>query len=122
MANACCARPSPGSSFAGTRGDFRLTTAQGQVGAALYRHFGLRSDEEGTVLLLRAGTLLTDSDAAIGIASDLGWPWRAASLLRFLPRTVRDPLYRLVARNRFRLFGRRERCWLPNGSEVDHIL
>ncbi|HYJ82783.1 MAG TPA: DCC1-like thiol-disulfide oxidoreductase family protein, partial [Allosphingosinicella sp.] len=53
---------------------FRLTIAQGPLGAALYRHFGLRADEEGTILLLDGGRLLTDSDAALAIAAGLGWP------------------------------------------------
>jgi predicted DCC family thiol-disulfide oxidoreductase YuxK len=101
---------------------FRLTTAQGPLGSALYRHFGLRPDEEGTILVLKGGRLLTDSDAVIAIPVGLGWPWRAAAAFRIAPRPLRDAVYRLVARNRFRWFGRRETCWRPEPADADRIL
>lgn len=101
---------------------FRLTTAQSPLGASLYRHFGLRSDGEGTLLVLEGGRLLTDSDAVIAIPAGLGWPWRIAASLAIVPRPLRDRLYRGVARNRFRWFGRRESCWIPSPAESDRIL
>ena len=104
------------------RRHFRLTVAQGPLGAALYRHFALRADEEGTMIVLRGGHLLTDSDAAIAIARGLGWPWRAAAALRLVPRPARDAFYRWVARNRFRWFGRRASCWMPAPADADRLL
>ena len=101
---------------------FRLTVAQGPLGAALYRHFALGAGEEGTILVLDGGRLLTDSDAALAIAAGLGWPWRIAAALRVVPRPLRDPLYRWVARNRFRWFGRRETCWMPEPADSERIL
>jgi predicted DCC family thiol-disulfide oxidoreductase YuxK len=101
---------------------FRLTHAQSPLGLALYRHFGLRSDEQGTMLVIRDGRLLTHSDAAIAIADGLGWPWRAARLATLVPRFARNVVYRWIARNRFRWFGRRETCWLPAPQLRDRIL
>jgi predicted DCC family thiol-disulfide oxidoreductase YuxK len=101
---------------------FRLTTAQGPLGSALYRHFGLRSDESGTILVLDGGRLITETDAAIAIASGLGWPWRLAAAARIVPRRLRDRAYRWVARNRFRWFGRHDTCWAPDSADRDRIL
>jgi predicted DCC family thiol-disulfide oxidoreductase YuxK len=101
---------------------FRLTTAQGRLGAALYRHFGLRADEEGTIIVIEGGRLLTESDAALAIPAGLGWPWRLAAALRIVPRFLRDRPYRWVARNRFRWFGRRDSCWVPGSADSDRIL
>jgi len=101
---------------------FRLTTAQGALGTALYRRFGLPTDEYETMLVVEQGRLLTQSNAAIAIARGLGWPWRAAAAARIVPRPVRDALYRLAARNRYRLFGRRETCWAPSAADADRIL
>lgn len=101
---------------------FRLTTAQGPLGQALYRHFGLPTSTYETMLVLQDGRLLTESEAALRIAEGLGWPWRAAGVLRLVPRPLRDGLYRLVARNRYRLFGRREQCWLPATGDRDRLL
>jgi predicted DCC family thiol-disulfide oxidoreductase YuxK len=101
---------------------FRLTTAQGALGEALYRHFGLPSDRYETMLLIESGRLRTESDAALAIAEGLGWPWRAAAAARLIPRPLRDAAYRLVARNRYRLFGRRHLCWTPGAADLDRIL
>jgi predicted DCC family thiol-disulfide oxidoreductase YuxK len=103
-------------------GRFRLTTAQGELGQALYRHFGLSTSEYETMLLLEQGRVRRDSDGVIAIAEGLGWPWRAAGVLRLVPRALRDSLYRLVARNRYRLFGRRAVCWAPPPHAIDRIL
>jgi predicted DCC family thiol-disulfide oxidoreductase YuxK len=102
---------------------FRLTTAQGPLGAALYRRFDLATDDYETMIVIdENGRLHTESDGAIAIFSRLGWPWRAAAAARIVPKRLRDPLYRLVARNRYRLFGRREACWVPSPDEADRIL
>jgi predicted DCC family thiol-disulfide oxidoreductase YuxK len=52
----------------------------------------------------------TRSDAALFVADALGWPWRAAQIVRLVPRATRDHAYDVVARSRYRVFGRHERC------------
>ena len=54
------------------------------------------------------------SDAILAIADYLGWPWRAAGILRIVPAVVRDWAYDLFARHRYRLFGRYDACPLPS--------
>jgi predicted DCC family thiol-disulfide oxidoreductase YuxK len=51
--------------------------------------------------------------AAMFVLSTLGWPWKAAGLLGLLPTAFLDRLYDLVARNRYRVFGRNEQCLVP---------
>jgi predicted DCC family thiol-disulfide oxidoreductase YuxK len=104
------------------RGLFRLASMQGEVGAALYRRFGIDPADPDTLIVVRGDTALRDSDAVLAIWSGLGWPWAAAGALRIVPRAVRDPLYRLVARHRYRLFGRRETCWLPAPDQAGRVL
>jgi predicted DCC family thiol-disulfide oxidoreductase YuxK len=55
----------------------------------------------------------TRSDAALRIADGLGGIWTLALAARLLPRSFRDACYDLVARNRYRIFGRRTECRLP---------
>lgn len=101
---------------------FRLTTAQGAIGQALYRELGLPTDSYQTMLLIERGRALMHSEAVLGIADGLGWPWRAAALLKAIPRAWRDRAYRLVARNRYRWFGRHDVCWRPTPEMTDRIL
>ena len=58
--------------------------------------------------------VLTKGDAALFVARQLGWPWKAAYAARVLPKLVRNLLYDAVARNRYRVFGRYEQCLLPS--------
>ena len=92
---------------------FYLASMQGPVGARLFRQYGLDPTDPSSILLIEEGKARKDSDAVIAIYEGLGLPWRLISLFRIIPAFVRDPIYLLVARNRYRLFGKRETCWLP---------
>ncbi|WP_430439606.1 thiol-disulfide oxidoreductase DCC family protein [Shinella sp.] len=101
---------------------FRLASMQNAVGAALYRRFGIDPANPESMIIVDGDRLLKDSDAVLAIYAGLGWPWKALSLLRFIPRALRDPVYRWLARNRYRLFGRRDVCWIPAPEDADRVL
>ncbi|WEJ98190.1 MAG: thiol-disulfide oxidoreductase DCC family protein [Candidatus Sphingomonas phytovorans] len=104
------------------REHFRLASMQGETGAALYRRFGIDPANPETIILVDGDAVRRDSDAVLAIYAGLGWPWRAAAVLRLVPRFLRDPVYRLIARNRYRLFGRRATCWLPTAEQARRVL
>ena len=101
---------------------FRLMAAQSEIGAALFRHYGLVGDDYETMLLLEDGVLWQKSDAWLRICRILGFPWSVATLLWWVPRRLRDGLYEWVARNRFRWFGRRESCFLPSPGQAERFI
>jgi predicted DCC family thiol-disulfide oxidoreductase YuxK len=104
------------------RHHFRLASMQGLVGDALYRAHGIDPTQPETLIIVDGDRLLMNSDAVIAIWTGCGWPWRAAAVLRLVPHFIRDPIYRLVARNRYRWFGQRETCWLPAPADRDRVL
>lgn len=57
---------------------------------------------------------LTRSDAVLFVAGELGWPWKLARLTRLVPKALRDGAYDVVARSRYRVFGRFDRCLIPD--------
>ena len=103
-------------------GRFLLAAVQSEAGAALCRRFAIDPEHPDSLILVEGERALRDSDAILAIWRGLGWPWRIGALGRFVPRALRDPLYRWVARNRYRLFGRRETCWLPEPRFRDRLL
>lgn len=103
-------------------GHFRLASMQGDTGRALYEKFGIDPADPDTLIVVQGGRALRDSDAILAIWSGLGWPWRASAVLRLIPAGIRDGIYRRVARNRYRLFGRRDTCWLPTADQAGRIL
>ena len=104
------------------REHFRLAAMQRPAGAALAARFGVDPDDPETIIVVCGDDALRDSDAVIHILTQLGWPWRAAVIARGVPKLLRDRVYRIVARHRYRLFGRRETCWLPDSAQASRIL
>ncbi|MFT4132159.1 thiol-disulfide oxidoreductase DCC family protein [Labrys sp. (in: a-proteobacteria)] len=93
-------------------GRFRFVAVQSEAGTTLARRFGIRTDDPEAVAVVSDGMAYFKADAAIAIGRGLpGWRW--AIVLKALPRPVRDFLYDRIARNRYRLFGRRESCLMP---------
>lgn len=103
-------------------GYFRLTSMQGELGAALYREVGLDPVDPSSMLVVEGSRFYRDSDAVLRIYEGLGFPWRLASVFRMVPSGVRDPVYRWVARNRYRIFGKRDVCWLAPPEFRDRII
>ena len=80
--------------------------------------FGGNPDELTSFVVLpdyRTGAtrMLRKSSAALFVARELGWPWKAALVLRILPALVLDRVYDVVARTRYRVFGRLDQCLIP---------
>lgn len=81
-----------------------------------------RETDPSSILYWRAGELLFRSDAILFALSDLGGLWKLLLVFRIIPRPVRDFSYNFVARNRFRFFGRRSSCRMPEPHEKNRLL
>ena len=104
------------------RGWFRLAAMQGDVGRALYEHFGIDPTNPETMIVVAGNRALRDSTAVLAIWAGLGWPWRALGILHLVPGPLRDGIYRCIARNRYRIFGRRQACWVPTPEQASRVL
>ena len=94
-------------------GQFRLATAQSPVGQGIYRKAGLSPAAMDTVLVRRQGRILQKSDAILATVAAFGGLWRGVTVLRAVPRPIRDWVYDRIAGNRYRLFGKLDSCALP---------
>lgn len=102
---------------------FRFTASASDVGRALLAYHGLdAAGGAGTLVLMEAGRAYVRSTAVIRIARRLPWPWRALALGLVVPAPLRDGAYRLVARYRYRWFGRRDACDLPSREVRSRLL
>lgn len=101
----------------------RFASFQSDVGRNLLSSYGVIEAPE-TIYVVSRGRLLRESDAVLALSSLMQQRWmRVAGRLAYVvPRAVRDILYRWVARNRYRWFGKREHCRLPRPSELDRFL
>ena len=91
---------------------FRFTAIQSGYGARLAQAFGIDPDTNAVV---HGGRVFFKSDAALTVLGALpGWGWVRA--LRSVPKPLRDGVYNVVARNRYRIFGKYEECFIPDAS------
>lgn len=95
-------------------GRFRFATAQSPLGQRLYQQLGLPTEDFETNLVIVNGQAYQKLDAFAAAMAGLPGAWRGLSLCRYLPRWIKDPLYRLIARNRYRIFGRYPTCMMPD--------
>lgn len=107
-----------------TTGKFQFASAQSPLGQALFKHYGLDPIAFETVLLLRDGHVAGKLDMEMDVARTLGGPWRLFQMFQPLPRRIQDLIYDLIAKNRYRLFGRTDTCMRPDRSwrarVIDH--
>ena len=100
------------------RGVFVFASLQSATGQALVERNGgnphdLKSFYAVANYRTQDSRVFTRSDAALFVVGELGWPWRALRVMRVAPRGFRDRVYDLVARIRYRVFGKSEQCLMP---------
>lgn len=108
-------------------GRFRFASLQSAYARDVLRRHGRSPDALDTFYLVRdpgtpAERVIARSDAALALLGALGGAWSVLAALRVLPRAVRDVVYGLVARNRYRIFGRLDACELPRPEWRDRFI
>jgi predicted DCC family thiol-disulfide oxidoreductase YuxK len=100
---------------------FRFTAIQSGYGTRLAQAFGIDPADPDTNAVIHGGVAYLKSDAALTVLGALpGWSWTRA--LRAVPKPVRDAVYNLVARNRYRIFGKYEACFVADAGFADRIM
>jgi predicted DCC family thiol-disulfide oxidoreductase YuxK len=97
---------------------FRFASLQSEFAQGLMTRHGVDPHDLDTVYVVKNHersdeTLLARSDAILYMLKELGGIWSLAGVGRVLPRGLRDAVYKIVARNRYRVFGKHESCMLP---------
>jgi predicted DCC family thiol-disulfide oxidoreductase YuxK len=102
---------------------FRFAALQSPWAERVLAEHGARASDLDTFYVVVDEQLLARSDAVLFLLRQFGGIWPTIGwVLRLLPRFVRDWLYRIVARNRYRIFGRYETCRLPGADERARFL
>ena len=108
-------------------GIFRFASLQSGLGREVVKRSGRDPDVLETFYVLpdyqtHSPALLSRADAALFLLRRIGGPWRAFGVLSVLPHRVLDWAYDLIARNRYRLFGRYESCFVPDASHRSRFI
>lgn len=96
---------------------YHFASMQSESGRALLSAHGLDPESPLSFLLVEDGRGYTDSDAIARVLRGLDhWHWLSRVLL-LVPRGLRDPVYRFVARHRYRIFGQSRSCFVPTPEQ-----
>jgi predicted DCC family thiol-disulfide oxidoreductase YuxK len=103
------------------KGQFRFTAIQSDYGQRLAQAFGIDPADPDTNAVIHGGTAYFKSDAALTVLSNLPG-WQLVHILRAFPKPLRDAVYNLVAKNRYRIFGKYDVCFLGDASFRSRVL
>lgn len=105
---------------------FRFASFQSDSGQRLLREIGMSPDYRESFLLLEPNEgcwrVRQKTDAALSVASRLSQPWPLCAIFRLVPPALRDLVYDWVGRNRYRWFGQRQDCPLPEPEWAGRFL
>lgn len=100
---------------------FHFAPIQGETARELLPPLA-EDPKEWSMIYLDERGIHEQSDASLEVYRRLGGLWTVLGWLRIIPRAVRNPVYRVIARNRYRWFGRRETCRVPTPEERARFL
>ena len=93
---------------------FRYAALQSEIGEKLIAERGIDTSKVDSIILIEPGVAyFVKSDAALKIGQSFGGLWKGLALFTWIPKVLRDVIYDLVAKNRYRWFGRKDACMIP---------
>ncbi len=92
---------------------FRFAALDSDYGRMMVSKYQLTTD---SIVLIENEEAYTQSDAALRIARRLSGIYPLLYATMIIPKFIRDRIYRLIARNRYRWFGKRQSCWMPSAQ------
>jgi predicted DCC family thiol-disulfide oxidoreductase YuxK len=101
---------------------FRFASLQGEAGQAFLQQHQLPADTFNSFILAEENKIYTRSTAALRVCKYLngGWPLMYGFII--IPRFISDAVYNLIARNRYKWFGKKEACWIPTPALKEKFL
>ena len=92
---------------------FKFASLQSEFSKSLLVKSGIDGAAPESVVLYSGEKIYTESTAALKILNQLGGGWRLFYFLIIVPKFIRDPVYRFIARNRYKWFGKKNSCMIP---------
>ncbi|MDX8290279.1 thiol-disulfide oxidoreductase DCC family protein [Metabacillus indicus] len=93
---------------------FSFASLQSEAGQSLLRKHGLPLEDYDSFVYLEEGKVHTKSTAALRVLKELGGMYKALYLLIAVPKPTRDAVYMMIAKNRYKWFGKKDACTLPS--------
>lgn len=94
----------------------KFAALQSDAGQLLLHQYKLPPDNFDSFILIENGKAYKSSTAGLRLYNKLPWYWKWTQIFWIVPRPIRDAVYNLIARNRYRWFGKKDSCMIPSAS------
>ena len=101
---------------------FLFGSLQGKTGQEYLRKYHLPTDQFHSFMLIEGNVLYTRSTAVLRMLKHLGRGWQLLYVFIYVPQPIRDGVYTLIAKNRYKLFGKKDTCRVPTAEERERFL
>jgi predicted DCC family thiol-disulfide oxidoreductase YuxK len=101
---------------------FRFASNQSAIGQSMLHSAGISNKMLESVVYLKGSVCFRESSAVLEILNDMGGIWKIFSVFKLIPKPIRDGIYRYIAKNRNRFFGKRASCYSPNPENQKRFL
>lgn len=95
---------------------FKFAALQSIAGQALLKKTGLQTDNFTSFVLITGNHYSLRSSAGLSVLKKLGGLWKLFYFFIFIPRPLRDFIYNIIAKTRYKIFGRRDTCMIPTSD------
>ena len=95
------------------KGLFRFAAFQSEAGKKIMRQYHLPTTNLESFVLIENGKAFQRSTAGLKLYNKLSWYWKLTQLFWIIPKFIRDAVYNLIAKNRYKWFGKKEQCMIP---------
>ena len=95
------------------KGKFKFSSLQSESGQALLRQFGLPTNDFDSFVFISGDKYFLKSSAGLHVLKELGGVWKVFFIFIIFPRPLRDFIYNIIAKTRYRIFGKRDTCMVP---------
>lgn len=101
---------------------FHFASLQSEIGQNILKQHQLPTDDFDSFIYIENDIVFQKSTAALKVLKTLGGKWKLAYFFIIFPAFIRDGIYQLIAKNRYKIWGKQESCWLPNASLNNRFL
>ena len=102
--------------------EIRFTANQNEPGRKILKEHGMDPDAPATVFFLENGKLYKESTAALRVTRHMKFPWPLMYGFIIVPPFIRNAVYRWIAKNRYKWFGKHDTCRIPTPEERARFL
>jgi len=101
---------------------FKFAALQSNAGMELQKKFGLDPNDLKTFILVEDDKYYTKTTAALRTVKELNFPWNLSYIFIVIPPFIRNIAYNVIAKYRYKWFGKRDKCRVPTEEEKENFL